>query len=131
MSPRYLQNLIKQDFRSSSQVWTQYRDDILNNFATSNYQDLSDHLLREFNRKVYTFGLTGLMFQPFDAGYRFLGSQLEGVFLSPGNSGNGFSNSQGQSVLSPDEGFVFVYINENTILYTNNDEVVQVPEEFA
>lgn len=79
MSPRKLQNEIKQDFRADNSVWSTYRTTIVNNFATTDYQDLSDHLLREFNRKIENLGLNeSLLFTPFDAGFRFLGVSIGG-----------------------------------------------------
>jgi hypothetical protein len=79
MSPRKLQNEIKQDFRADNSVWSAYRTTIINNFAETNYQDLSDHLLREFNRKIMDLGLNeDLLFTPFDAGFRFLGVSIGG-----------------------------------------------------
>lgn len=77
MSPRGLQNEIKQNFEADEATWLNYRDSIINNFATINYQDLSDHLLREFNRKIINLGLNeDLMFAPFDSGFRFLGNSI-------------------------------------------------------
>jgi len=77
MSPRKLQNEIKQDFRADGSVWSSYKDLIVSEFAQINYQDLSDHLLREFNRKIINLGLSGdLMFAPFDSGFRFLGDTI-------------------------------------------------------
>lgn len=79
MSPRLLQNQIKQDFRADSSVWSNYRSTIVSNFANIDYQDLSDHLLREFNKKVVSLGLSeSLLFTPFDAGFRFLGVNIGG-----------------------------------------------------
>jgi hypothetical protein len=78
MSPRKLQNEIKQDFRADNSVWSSYKNSIASEFAQINYQDLSDHLLREFNRKIVNLGLSGdLMFAPFDAGFRFTGSSID------------------------------------------------------
>lgn len=79
MNPRKLQNQIKQDFRTDSSVWSSYRSTIVANFANINYQDLSDHLLREFNRKIINLGLSeSLLFTPLDAGFRFLGVSIGG-----------------------------------------------------
>lgn len=79
MSPRKLQNEIKQDFRADNSVWSTYRTTIVNNFAATDYQDLSDHLLREFNRKIVDLGMNEeLLFTPFDAGFRFLGVSIDG-----------------------------------------------------
>ena len=83
MSPRKLQNEIKQDFTADSAVWLSYKNSIASEFAQINYQDLSDHLLREFNRKIVNLGLNeDLMFTPFDSGFRFLGATI-GSNLDP------------------------------------------------
>lgn len=75
MSPRKLQNEIKQDFRVDSSIWSSYKNSIASRFAQTNYQDLSDHLLRDYNRKIDNLGLNrNFMFTPFDAGFRFTGS---------------------------------------------------------
>lgn len=112
MSPRKLQNEIKQDFRTDGSVWSGYRDTIVNNFATINYQDLSDHLLREFNRKVDNLGLsTTLFFEPFDAGFRFLGVSIGG-----GNE--------------PSPGYIFVFASGEQVL-TNEGDSIEIPEQYA
>jgi hypothetical protein len=77
MGPRELQNEIKQNFSVDAAVWSSYRTAIVDNFASTDYQDLSDHLLREFNRKIVNLGFSeDLMFAPYDAGFRFLGSAI-------------------------------------------------------
>lgn len=81
MSPRKLQNRLKQESRTEESVWIDYRNEIVNNFADDKYQDLSDHLLREFNRKIFNFGLSDeLLFRPFDGGFRFLGDKVADFF---------------------------------------------------
>ena len=83
MSPRLLQNEIHQDFRDSSGVWIDYKNQIVANFSNINTQDLNDHLLREFNRKIQALNQsTSLMFTPFDAGFRFLGNSVEPLVYS-------------------------------------------------
>jgi hypothetical protein len=42
--------------------------------------DFDNHLFREFNRKVSTAGFGVLAFSPFDGGYRYTGSDLDGKF---------------------------------------------------
>jgi hypothetical protein len=89
MSPRKLQNEIKQDFRVDEAVWSVYRTTILDNFAEINYEDLSDHLLREYNRKIINLGLSqNLMFSPFDSGFRFLGDTI----IEPAITGFAYPN---------------------------------------
>ena len=113
MSPRKLQNEIKQDFRADNSVWSSYRDTIISNFAQTDYQDLSDHLLREFNRKIVNLGLSeSLLFSPFDAGFRFLGVNIEG--------GSG-----------PDPGYVFVFDHNDRQVFDHNGSAVQVSDIFA
>jgi len=46
----------------------------------------------------------------------------------------GFSSKlslPGPSPLQPDEGFVFVFTSDNQQLFDQDDNAVQVPEEFA
>jgi hypothetical protein len=38
--------------------------------GNANFFLFKDHIGREFNRKAFSFGLTGLMFTPYDAGFR-------------------------------------------------------------
>lgn len=73
MNPRLLQNSIHQDFSTGSGIWINYKSMITETYAGSNHQDLNDHLIREFNKKVVAFGYDSLLFSPFDGGYRFLG----------------------------------------------------------
>lgn len=75
MNPRFLQNSIHQDFRTDSGIWINYKSTITGDYAGSNHQDLNDHLIREYNKKIINLGQpTGLLFSPYDGGYRFLGS---------------------------------------------------------
>jgi hypothetical protein len=74
MHPRLLQATIHSDFSTDSGVWVDYRSEI-ESLASESHQDLNDHLIREFNRKIQDLGQpTGLYFTPNDAGLRFIGS---------------------------------------------------------
>lgn len=111
MSPRELQNEIKQNFSVDEAVWSSYRTAIVNNFASINYQDLSDHLLREFNRKIVNLGLSGdLMFSPHDAGFRFLGS----VISNPGPAAAYIAaiTSAGATVSAPQQAAVSTFMSD-------------------
>lgn len=140
VNPRLLQSQIKQDFRTSAQVWQDYRSTIIANFSSINYQDLSDHLLREFNRKIATLGLSeSLFFQPFDGGYRFLGVTMgdvpdEGYVFLYDHLDRQVYDHLGRPVQvleAPDSGYVFVYDNLDRQVYDNLNQAVQVLEEFA
>jgi hypothetical protein len=93
MSPRILQGKIHSDFSTDSSVWISYRAQIADLYAAATAtDDFNDHLMREFNRKISILNQsTGLFFTPFDAGFRFVGSQSgiapeipEGVLLFNG-----------------------------------------------
>jgi hypothetical protein len=74
MHPRLLQATIHSDFSTDSGVWVDYRSEI-EALSGESHQDLNDHLIREFNRKIQDLGQpTGLYFIPNDAGFRFIGS---------------------------------------------------------
>lgn len=74
MHPRLLQNEIHQDYTTNSGSWITYKTGI-QSLSEESHQDLNDHLIREFNKKIRDLGQpTGLYFIPNDAGLRFLGS---------------------------------------------------------
>lgn len=74
MHPRLLQAEIHSDFSTGSGVWVAYRTGIVAMTGES-HQDLNDHLIREFNKKIFDLGQpTGLYFVPNDAGLRFIGT---------------------------------------------------------
>lgn len=111
MGPRELQQKIHSTFSTGEAAWSSFKSEIITLYNnTSNYADFNDHLLREFNRKVLGLGFDGLVFSPYDGGYRFIGSSLGGV---------------------PDSGFVFLYNNLDEQVVTNSEDNIQIPEEFA
>lgn len=84
-SPRLLQAEIHNDYTVTSGAWIAYRAEITglysatgyNATGSSAYQDFNDHLIREYNSKIIKLNLpTGLLIQPYDAGYRFVGSAI-------------------------------------------------------
>ena len=76
--PRHLQAIIHADFSSGSGNWTGYRDQIVsmyNSSPTGSKGDFNDHLIREYNRKIYKLGQPiELYITPWDAGFRFKGT---------------------------------------------------------
>jgi hypothetical protein len=42
----------------------------------TNTADINDHLVREFNRRVFNLGLNSLLIVPFDGGFRYLGGDI-------------------------------------------------------
>lgn len=78
MGPRQLQSQIHSDYSSVSDTWIAYRTGVSGLYAAaSKKDDYSDHLIREFNRKIQNLNQpTGLFIAPFDAGYRFIGTQI-------------------------------------------------------
>lgn len=110
MGPRELQQQIHSTFSPITGVWSDFQSQIIVLYqATSGYADFNNHLLREYNRKVYDFGMTGLAFTPHDAGYRFLGTSIAAI---------------------PDSGYVFVFTINNDQVFVSGD-AVQVPDSYA
>lgn len=78
MEPRYLQSLIHTDYSNESSVWSSYRSQIKSAYESSSSKvDFNDHLIREFNRKIYRLNQsTDLYILPFDGGFRFIGNDV-------------------------------------------------------
>lgn len=76
--PRLLEHSIHSDFNTGLEVWSGYKQEIIDYYDSGiNRIDLDDHLTREYNRKISNLGLsTGLLIQPFDAGFRYIGSGI-------------------------------------------------------
>lgn len=80
----YLKDEIHTDFSTGSGVWVAYHDEITGGYLTTgasgNYVDWDNHLMREYNRKIDTFSggwtatETGLILEPYDAGFRYVGT---------------------------------------------------------
>lgn len=108
MHPRLLQATIHSDFSTSSGVWANYRSEI-ESLASESYQDLNDHLIREFNKKIRDLGQSSnLYFTPNDAGLRFLGSlsPVDAFFILNSDGSNKLirpsSDSTTENIISPD-----------------------------
>ena len=111
MGPRELQQKIHSTFSTGEVVWDGFRSEIVDLYElASGYADFNDHLIREFNRKVYKIGHTGLAFTPHDGGYRFIGSEV---------------------ATYPDEGYVFLFIDNGDQVFTFNNRAIQVPSGLA
>jgi hypothetical protein len=109
--PRHLQSEIHSDFSSETGVWANYKNLIIGLYDSSQdplKTDFDNHLIREYNRKIHNLGQSsGLFITPFDAGYRFVG---EGI---------------------PDLNYVFLYTIDDEQVFTNTDQAVQVPDDYA
>ncbi len=81
---RLLQSQIHSERNTDSGTWSGYYSDI-SALTGLNMQDMNDHIIREFNRKVIQLGFTTLTFNPYDAGFRFLGNVLSGAPAIPSN----------------------------------------------
>ncbi len=72
--PRQLQSKIHSDYSTGEVIWSGYRDEIVSlatGAASGCQEDFNDHLIREFNRKIFLLNQpTGYLFTPYDAGYR-------------------------------------------------------------
>jgi len=73
--PRRLQSKIHSEKSTVAQIWTDYKQQIIDLWNTSQSKaDFNDHLIREFNRKINRFNKSSDLFiKPFDGGYRFIG----------------------------------------------------------
>lgn len=76
--PRLLQSKIHSEYSIDSTIWSGYRVDIKSMFDASIVkEDFNDHLIREYNRKIERLNQSsGLYINPFDAGFRFIGSGI-------------------------------------------------------
>ena len=79
MHPRFLQSMIHSEKSTDLAVWTEYTfniNDIYNEYTQFNNTylpgEFTDHLVREFNRRVYNLGFYELMWTPYDAGFRVI-----------------------------------------------------------
>lgn len=84
-NPRLLQGDIHSNYSLVSGDWVAYRGQITGLYSATGFAasgnavfgDFSDHLIREYNRKIERLNMpTGLFIQPFDAGYRITGIAL-------------------------------------------------------
>jgi len=109
--PRHLQSKIHSDFSSISGTWTGYRGQITGLYDSSQdpqKTDFDNHLIREYNRKIHNLGQNDALFvAPFDAGYRFVGEQIS------------------------DLNYIFVYTINNEQVFTNTNQAVQGPYNYA
>ena len=71
MHPRFLQSLIHNERSSVLEVWEAHKTNVLATYVSSStFVDLDDHLVREFNRRVYNLGFASLLITPYDGGFR-------------------------------------------------------------
>jgi hypothetical protein len=74
MNPRFLQSKIHSEKSSSQSVWNDYFTEVVNEYSAAvSLEDFNDHLIREFNRRVYNLGFYSLLITPYDAGFRLRG----------------------------------------------------------
>lgn len=84
MHTRFLQSMIHSEKSSILAVWEGYQTNVIDAYtAKPLLEDLHDHLIREFNRRVYNLGFYSLLLSPYDGGFR-----LAGVY-SAGGGGEG------------------------------------------
>lgn len=75
--PRLTQDDIHTNFSIDSGDWVAYRAQVTGFYGTDDRQDLDDHLVREFNKKIEDLGMpTGLFIQPYDGGRRYIGDGI-------------------------------------------------------
>jgi hypothetical protein len=103
MHPRFLQSTIHSEKSSILAVWEGYQTNVIDAYTVAPLlEDLHDHLIREFNRRVYNLGFYSLLFSPYDGGFR-----LAGVYVT--GSGGGGSGS-GEAPAN-----ALVYNNDNLV----------------
>jgi hypothetical protein len=77
VGPHLLQSKIHSSFSADSAVWESLKSDVISTVAELNPQHIYyGHILREFNRKVITFGFNDLTFSPYDSGFRYSGDTI-------------------------------------------------------
>lgn len=87
MHPRFLQSLIHNERSSVLEVWEAHKTNVLATYVSaSTFVDLDDHLVREFNRRVYNLGFASLLITPYDGGFRLTQRYSDG-------GGGGASNA--------------------------------------
>jgi hypothetical protein len=85
MHPRFLQSTIHSEKSSILAVWEGYQTNVIDAYTVAPLlEDLHDHLIREFNRRVYNLGFDSLIIGPCDAGFR-----LCGVYAAGGGGSSG------------------------------------------
>jgi len=84
--PRRLQSKIHSEKSTVAQIWTDYKQQIIDlSNASQSKADFNDHLIREFNRKINRFNKSSDLFiTPFDAGFRFTANSISQVNLLNG-----------------------------------------------
>jgi len=88
--PRSLQSKVHSQYSADSLIWEGYKTEVSGLFSSLPITaDFSDHLIREFNRKVDRLGLSSdLMIAPYDAGFRFIGTLIQSNEQNGNNGGN-------------------------------------------
>jgi hypothetical protein len=108
MHPRFLQSTIHSEPSSILGIWEGYQTNVIDAYtAEPLLEDLHDHLIREFNRRVYNLGFYSLLLSPYDGGFR-----LAGVYI-PSSGGGGSGEAPANAL---------VYNNDN--LVHNSDYLV-------
>jgi hypothetical protein len=84
-----LKTRIHSSFSKDSTTWSGFRSEITGTFINDkgtgvNYNDYSNHLIREYNEKISELGFdklnSNLYIQPYDAGFRYTSNPLLGKY---------------------------------------------------
>jgi hypothetical protein len=87
MHPRFLQSTIHSEKSSILAVWEGYQTNVIDAYTVAPLlEDLHDHLIREFNRRVYNLGFYSLLLSPYDGGFRLAGVYEAGGGGAPANA---------------------------------------------
>jgi hypothetical protein len=112
MHPRFLQSTIHSEKSSTLAVWEGYQTNVVDAYTVAPLlEDLHDHLIREFNRRVYNLGFYSLLFSPYDGGFRLAGVYVTGS--GGGGSGSGSGGGGSGSGVAPAN--ALVYNNDNLV----------------
>ena len=111
MGPHLLQSKIHSSFSADSAVWESLKSNVISTVAELNPQHIYyGHILREFNRKVITFGFNDLTFSPYDSGFRYSGDTIT-ASTSPEAAYIAALTAAGATVTAPQQAAISTFIS--------------------
>jgi hypothetical protein len=111
VGPHLLQSKIHSSFSADSAVWESLKSDVISTVAELNPQHIYyGHILREFNRKVITFGFNDLTFSPYDSGFRYSGDTIT-ASTSPEAAYVAALTAAGATVTAPQQAALSAFIS--------------------
>jgi hypothetical protein len=111
VGPHLLQSKIHSSFSADSAVWESLKSNVISTVAELNPQHIYyGHILREFNRKVITFGFNDLTFSPYDSGFRYSGDTIT-ASTSPEAAYIAALTAAGATVTAPQQAAISTFIS--------------------